>query len=150
MKLTSPAFLNNEFIPVRYSAYGLNLNPPLEIEGVPENVKSLVLILDDPDVPRNLREDGIWDHWIVFNIPPWTISVQEGKEPRGVHGKGTGGNLKYHGPRPPSGTHRYFFKLYALDSFLNLGEGVSKKEVEEAMQNHIIAKCELMGRYSKE
>ena len=90
-----------------------------------------------------------WVHWLVFNIPPTTTEIQEGKEPAGVHGKGTSNNLNYHGPCPPDAEHRYYFKLYALDTMLNLPEGVTKKQVEEAMRGHVLAQTELMGRYER-
>jgi len=147
MKITSSNFENK--IPSKYTCDGEDTNPQLSFTGVPENAKTLVLIMDDPDVPKHLREDGMWDHWIVFNIPPETSGINEGQEPPGTHGKGTSGNLKYHGPCPPDREHRYFFKLYALDSSLDLPEGSSKKEVEEAMQNHIIEKTELVGLYER-
>ena len=103
----------------------------------------------DTDVPKILREDGLLDHWIVFNIPPDTTVIAQGSEPIGIHGQGTSGNTDYHGPCPPDGEHRYFFKLYALDTKLGLTKGVSKKEVEEAMVGHVLAKAELIGRYSR-
>lgn len=123
MQLTSTAFTNNEAIPSKYTCDGEDVNPPLTIAGMPEGTQSLVLIMDDPDVPVSVREDGVWDHWVVFNIPPDTTEISEGREPRGVHGKGTSGNLKYHGPCPPDCEHRYFFKLYALDVELDLPGG---------------------------
>jgi hypothetical protein len=100
--------------------------------------------MDDPDAPA-----GIWDHWIVFNMAPALTQIEEGVEPAGVHGLGTSGNLKYHGPCPPSGEHRYFFKLYALDGMLDLGEGASKQEVERAMEGHVIDQVELVGKYRR-
>jgi Raf kinase inhibitor-like YbhB/YbcL family protein len=105
--------------------------------------------MDDPDVPKHLRADGMWDHWIVFNISPGIHTLQEGEEPSGTHGVGTGGNLKYQGPCPPDREHRYFFKLYALDIELDLPEKATKQQVEEAMEGHIIEKVELMGRYNR-
>lgn len=150
MKLTSSEFEHNASIPKKHTCEGQDVSPPLEIEGVPEGTKSLILIMDDPDVPRYLREDGMWDHWIKFNIPPTITSIVEGEEPEGVAGKGTSGNLKYHGPCPPDREHRYFFKLYALDAKLDLAEGASKKEVEEAMTNHILDETILIGLYKME
>jgi len=114
---------------------------------IPKEVKSLVLIIDDPDSVKPAGK--VWDHWIVFNIPPSTTIIPEGKEPQGVHGKGTGGNLKYHGPCPPDAEHRYYFKLYALDTQLSLPEGSTKLEVEKSMERHIIEKTELIGRYDR-
>ena len=104
--------------------------------------------MDDPDavVPAG----KVWDHWMVWNIPPITREIPEGKEPKGVHGKGTSNNLQYKGPCPPDRVHRYFFKLYALNTGLSLPEGSTKAEVEAAMKGRIIARAELMGRYERE
>ncbi|MDP2703631.1 MAG: YbhB/YbcL family Raf kinase inhibitor-like protein [bacterium] len=149
MKLTSSAFLHNGKIPAEYTCDGEDISPSLAISGVPEGAKSLVLIMDDPDVPKNLRADGMWVHWVVFNIPPDVKEIAEGQEPQGTHGKGTSGNLQYKGPCPPDREHRYFFKLYALDAELDLKEGVTKAEVEQAMENHILDKTELVGLYER-
>lgn len=149
MELTSPAFSHDSVIPARYTCDGDNVNPPLVIGGVPEQAVSLVLIMDDPDVPKHLRADGMWDHWVVFNIAPQTREIAENSEPAGVQGLGTGGNLKYSGPCPPDREHRYFFKLYALDCQLDLAEGASKAEVEQNMAGHVLAQAELMGRYDR-
>lgn len=149
MKLTSPVFQHEGNIPQKYTCDGANINPPLVISDVPPNTKSLVLILDDPDVPVHIRSDQMWDHWIVFNIPAQTREIAEGKEPQGIHGLGTGNNTKYYGPCPPDREHRYFFKLYALDSLLTLPERSTKKQVEQAMQGHVIEKTELMGVYGR-
>jgi hypothetical protein len=105
--------------------------------------------MEDPDVPKNLRPDGMWDHWIVFNIPPDTREIPEGQEPRGTPGSGTKGNLDYFGPCPPDREHRYFFKLFALDRMLDLKEKAKKSELEKAMEGHILEKAELMGRYER-
>jgi len=107
------------------------------------------LIMDDPDVPKHLRADGMWDHWVVFNIPPSLRNIRGGEEPEGTHGIGTGGKVNYYGPWPPDREHRYFFKLYALDRRLDLPEKATKAQVERAMEGHIIAKAELMGRYER-
>ena len=149
MNLSSPVFEHGGKIPPKYTCNGENINPPLVISGVPSGAKSLVLIMEDPDVPRNLRADGMWDHWIVFNIPPDTSKIPEGKEPQGIHGQGTGGNLDYMGPCPPDREHRYFFKLFALDGKLDLAKGAGKKEVEKAMEGHVLEKVELMGLYEQ-
>jgi len=145
MKITSPAFEHNKEIPSEYTCDGSDTSPELNIEDVPQNAKNLVLINDDPDAPV-----GTWDHWIIFNIPPSTTKIEKGKEPAGVGGKNSWGKTGYGGPCPPSGTHRYFFKLYALDTELDLQEGSSKKEIESAMQDHIIEKTELIGTYKKQ
>lgn len=149
MQLTSPVFAHEALIPARYTCDGENVNPPLVIAGMPEQAVSLVLIMDDPDVPKHLRPDGMWDHWVVFDIPPQTREIAENTEPEGVHGLGTGNNLEYYGPCPPDREHRYFFRLYALDCKLNLPQGVGKAEVEQAMSGHILAEAQLMGRYNR-
>jgi len=144
MKLTSSAFQNNGAIPTEYTCDGADLSPPLTINDIPKNAKSLALISDDPDAPV-----GTWDHWVVFNIPPSTLQIPKGTEPQGVAGKNSWGKTGYGGPCPPSGTHRYFFKLYALDTTLSLPQGANKKQIEAAMQGHIIEKAELMGSYKR-
>jgi len=149
MKLTSPAFNEGGKIPSKYTCEGENKNPELHISGVPIGAKSLVLIMDDPDVPAFVRKDQMFDHWVVFNIPPSTIKIAEGVEPRGTPGKNTAGGLHYFGPCPPDREHRYFFKLYALDCELTLYKGASKKEVENAINGHILAQTQLMGKYEK-
>jgi len=144
LKLTSPAFEDNGNIPSKYTCQGEDINPALNIEGTPENAESLVLIMDDPDAPG-----GTWDHWIVFNIPK-VSSIGENSVPDGaVQGKNSWGNNNYGGPCPPSGTHRYMFKLYALDTKLELDENSGKNDVENAMQGHILAETRLVGLYSK-
>ncbi len=144
MKLTNPAFAHNGNIPSEFTCDGSDLSPPLSISDVPANAKSLVLISDDPDAPV-----GTWDHWVVFNIPSTTKKIQKGEEPSGTPGKNSWGRTGYGGPCPPSGTHRYFFKLYALDTLLNLPLSSTKKQIEAAMQNHILAKAELIGLYKR-
>ena len=152
MKLTSPAFAYNELIPSTYTCDGDNINPPLVISDVPMNAKSLAIIVEDPDIPdaakKNFNVD-IWAHWVVFNINPSISEIKQDTQPQGVAGKNSGGRNSYQGPCPPSGTHRYFFKLYALDATLNIPEGSTKKQVESAMQNHILAKSELIGLYKR-
>jgi len=110
------------------------------------------LIMDDPDVPKSIREDGMWDHWIVFNIAIKgleTLKIEEEEEPDGICGKGTAGNLKYYPPCPPDTEHRYVFKAYTLSDELSLPEGSIKKEVEKAMEGKIIDKAELVGLYER-
>ncbi|MBW1990211.1 MAG: YbhB/YbcL family Raf kinase inhibitor-like protein [Deltaproteobacteria bacterium] len=148
MKLTSPAFGHKERIPEKYTCHGENISPPLKIADVPPGAKALVLIMEDPDVPRTLREDGMWDHWILFNMPPELTDIAEGEEPPGHHGAGTAGNTDYYGPCPPDAEHRYFFKLFALDSKLNLPERASKRDVMEAMSGHVMDSAELIGLYA--
>lgn len=151
MKLSSPAFGHNSNIPSKYTCDGKNINPPLTITNVPPSTKSLVLIMDDPDIPLFVKEKfniQIWDHWIVFNIAPTTTEIKEDSLP-GIAGKSTNGMNSYGGPCPPDGEHRYFFKLYALDTMLNLKAGATQREVEIAMSGHILERAELVGRYKK-
>ncbi|MEX2033171.1 MAG: YbhB/YbcL family Raf kinase inhibitor-like protein [Candidatus Colwellbacteria bacterium] len=151
MKLESSVFEHEGMIPPKYTCDGENINPPLKISEVPEDAKSLVLIMDDPDVPKNLRPDGMWDHWLVWNISPGTTEIKEGIGPDGVVGKNTRGTFGYRGPCPPDREHRYFFKLYALRTMLDLSpETTTKKDLEAAMQNHILSQTELMGRYNRQ
>lgn len=149
MQLTSPAFAQGEKIPSKYTCEGQNISPELRISGVPSQAKALVLIMDDPDVPAFVRKEKMWDHWVVYNIPPSTTVIPENSQPQGIPGKNTGGDLNYMGPCPPDREHRYFFKLYALDQPLPLSSGASKSDVEKAMVGHIIAETQLMGRYEK-
>jgi Raf kinase inhibitor-like YbhB/YbcL family protein len=150
MRLTSSAFPDKGIIPSCYTCEGANISPPLEIASVPEQTKSLVLIMDDPDVPAHVRSEKIWDHWIIFNMLPNIRHIPEMTGPAsGTFGKTTFGHTRYGGPCPPDREHRYFFKLYALDILLPLKEGATKKEIEKAMQGHILAETQLMGRYEK-
>ncbi len=152
MKLTSSAFNHNGKIPSKYTCDGQNINLPLTIIDVPVNAKSLVLLMDDPDIPdiakKNFNVD-VWDHWMMFNIPPTLRTIKEGENPPGILGKNTRGNNAYGGPCPPDREHRYFFKLYALDTMPDLPEGATKADVGRAMEGCILAKAELMGRYEK-
>lgn len=142
MKITSPAFKEGGKIPSKYTCDDANINPELHFEQVPENAKSLVLIMEDPDAPV-----GLWVHWVVFNIPSTTKIVPENSEPQGTPGKGTNKRTGYMGPCPPDKEHRYFFKLYALDTNLNLPAGSTKDQVENAMKGHVLAQAQLMGKY---
>jgi Raf kinase inhibitor-like YbhB/YbcL family protein len=143
MKLESQAFAEGATIPVKYTCDGEDTSPDLNWSNDPVGTMSFVLIMDDPDAPG-----GTWDHWIVFNIPPTTKSVQEGQEPQGTKGKNSWGNLGYGSPCPPSGTHRYFFTIYALDlDTLSLAEGATKSAVEASMVGHILDQASLMGTY---
>ncbi|HLD05953.1 MAG TPA: YbhB/YbcL family Raf kinase inhibitor-like protein [Candidatus Nanoarchaeia archaeon] len=149
MRLSSPAFAHGGKIPGRHTCDGQNISPPLDISDVPHGTKSLVLLMDDPDVPKHIRADGMWDHWIVFNMPPDIKRIPEGMSPEGERGENTSSGLGYTGPCPPDREHRYFFRLYALDCMLELEEGVSKAEVQAALQGHVLAAAELMGRYQR-
>jgi Raf kinase inhibitor-like YbhB/YbcL family protein len=142
MKLTSPEFEHNSMIPSQFTCDGQDVNPTLNIEDIPEETKSLVLIVDDPDAPM-----GTWVHWVVFNIPV-TSQIQKDSVP-GRQGINDFRKKNYGGPCPPSGTHRYFFKLYALDIELDLEESIRKEDVEEAMEGHILAQTELIGLYKR-
>lgn len=152
MKLTSPAFAYNEQIPSIYTCDGSNINPLLVISDVPSNAKSLALIMTDPDIPQAAKKNfnvDIWTHWVVFNINPVAQSIPEATTSIGTLGKNTRGNVSYGGPCPPDKEHRYFFKLYALDTTLPLKAGASRVDVEKAMDGHIIEQTELMGRYKR-
>ena len=149
MELTSSAFENEGSIPIKHTCDGQNISPPLRISAVPSKARSLVLIMDDPDVPKNIRKDGMFDHWVVFNIPPDTREIPEGQEPEGIPGKGTSGKTGYYGPCPPDREHRYFFKLYALDTILDIPANSDKRTVEQAMTDRVIDRAFLMGVYER-
>jgi Raf kinase inhibitor-like YbhB/YbcL family protein len=149
MKITSPAFGDHQMIPDKYTCDDADLIPPLTFEDVPADAKTLALIMDDPDVPAHLRADRNWDHWVVWNIPPDTRSIAEGKPPRGVQGMNSWGRNDWGGPCPPDKQHRYFFKLFALDTTLDLPAAAGKPALLAAMQGHIIAKAELVGVYDR-
>ena len=143
--LTSSAFADGQAIPEKYGCQGENINPPLEFKEVPESAKSLALIVDDPDAPA-----GDWVHWLVWNIKPQTTGIDAASVPAGAtKGKNDFGNNNYGGPCPPSGTHRYQFKLYALDAELNLPPATDKAALLKAMDSHILAQAQLTGAYSR-
>ncbi|MBN1455718.1 MAG: YbhB/YbcL family Raf kinase inhibitor-like protein [Methanomicrobia archaeon] len=142
MKLSSPVFESERSIPNKYSCYGANINPPLRISDIPAGTKTLALILEDLDAPR-----GTFVHWLVYNIPV-DNRIEEGSVP-GTQGVNNFRKRAYGGPCPPSGTHRYVFKLYALNTVLALGEGADRKRLEAAMEGHIVDTAELMGLYQK-
>ena len=144
MRISSPAFAEGQPIPKKYTCDGANSSPPLKFDGIPASAKSLALVMDDPDAPG-----GTFDHWIVWNIPPNTTSVAEGAAPQGVGGRTGFGKDTYGGPCPPGGEHRYFFKLYALDTTLSLAPSSKKSELEKAMAKHVVEKAEMMGRYKR-
>ena len=144
MKITTTAFKPGDAIPARYSRLGGDHSPSLKISDVPANAKSIALIMDDPDAPR-----GLFTHWIVLNLDRNTGEIPEDNIPgRTTIGRNDFGTLGYGGPKPPSGTHRYFFHLYALDARLDLSYGTTRPEVDRAMKGHVIEEAELMGRYS--
>jgi Raf kinase inhibitor-like YbhB/YbcL family protein len=145
MKITSSAFQEGGMIPEKFSKNGQNVNPALRIEGAPAEAKSLVLIVDDPDAPV-----GLFTHWLVWNIDPKTTEIAEKSVPKGaVEGTNDYPGHGYDGPQPPSGTHRYYFKIFALDNKLDLPSGAKRKELDKAISGHVIAQGECMGRYSK-
>lgn len=145
LSITSPAFSHQGMIPSKYTCDGADVNPPLNFSGIPERSKSLALIVDDPDAPM-----GTWVHWVVWNIGAGTQEVPEKSVPQGAL-QGTNDFRKpgYGGPCPPSGTHRYYFKLYALDTSLPLQPGVTKAQLEQAMKGRILAQAELVGLYRR-
>jgi len=143
MLVKSPEFENNKLIPAKYTCDGADVNPLLTIEGVPDETKSLALVVDDPDAPM-----GTFDHWIVWNIPPDTREIEENTIP-GTEGISSYRKHAYGGPCPPYGTHRYFFKVYALDIELDLKTNSTKKDVEKAMKGHILAEGALVGLYRR-
>jgi Raf kinase inhibitor-like YbhB/YbcL family protein len=140
--ISSPDFKHEDYIPMKYTCEGTNINPPVDIKEIPKETVSLVLIMEDPDAPG-----GIFDHWVVWNIHP-TEAIKENSLP-GITAKNSRGEYSYTGPCPPSGTHRYFFKVYALDTMLDLDDDADKKMVEQALQNHVLAYGEMMGLYKK-
>lgn len=150
MRLKSTAFPNDGLIPAKYTCDGTDISPPLSWDNPPSGTQSLALIVDDPDAPT-----GIFVHWVLYDIPFQIRQLSEGAAPQrtllngGVQGKNDFGNLGYGGPCPPSGTHRYFFKLYALDRELGLESGATKKQLEAAMDGHVLTAAEVIGRYSR-
>jgi Raf kinase inhibitor-like YbhB/YbcL family protein len=143
LSIKSPAFENGKLIPKKYTCDGQDINPPLIIEGIPKDAKTLVLAVDDPDAAS-----GTFDHWIIWNVPASASIISENTVP-GVEGMNSARQKGYMGPCPPSSTHRYFFKVYALDNELNLNVDSKKKDVEKAMNGHILAKGELIGLYRR-
>jgi hypothetical protein len=150
MKLSSPAFADGAVIPMRYTCTGDDVSPPLAWSDTPAGAKSVALIVDDPDAPV-----GTWVHWVAFNLPVTAGGLPEGiKDAKQLPSGGTQGTnswrrIGYGGPCPPSGTHRYFFKLYALDTTLSLGNNATAKDLQAAMKGHILAESQLMGRFKR-
>jgi Raf kinase inhibitor-like YbhB/YbcL family protein len=151
MKIASSAFKEGERIPSKYTCDGQDVSPPLEWNPAPAGTASFSLICDDPDAPGRT-----WVHWVVYDIPPHMNNLPENVRPEGEMGSGIrqGKNdwqkLGYGGPCPPSGTHRYYFKLYALDTELNLKPGATKEQLLQAMKGHILAEAQLMGKYQRQ
>ena len=150
-ELTSTAFAPGEPIPQKYTCDGEDISPPLQWSDPPQGTQSFALIADDPDAPV-----GTWVHWVLFNLPAQARSLPEAVPSDAEladgsrHGKNGWGRLDYGGPCPPRGTHRYVFKLYALDTTLDLKAGANKKQVLQAMEGHILTQAELMGVYSRQ
>ncbi|HAR63642.1 MAG: YbhB/YbcL family Raf kinase inhibitor-like protein [Candidatus Margulisiibacteriota bacterium] len=150
INLKSPAFKNEEMIPKQYTCYDKNVSPPLEWSGVPASAKSIAIITEDPDAPR-----GVWTHWVVYNLPadikglPEEVPTQDTLKNGAEQGINDSKNIGYGGPCPPSGVHRYYFKIYALDEKLPLKSGSTKGDVVKAMKGHILAEGQLMGKYKK-
>ncbi len=152
LSITSPAFGQGEGIPARYTCEGSDVSPPLHFSGVPEGAQSLALIVDDPDAPDPAAPRMVWVHWVLYNLPPDTTGLEEAVRslpPGTLEGRNDWRRTGYGGPCPPIGRHRYFFKLYALDTVLpDLGEP-TKAELEAAMAGHVLEQAELMGTYQK-
>lgn len=145
MKLTSPDFVAFDPLPRRVTCDGRGVSPALEISDVPEGAQSLVLIVDDPDAPR-----GTFVHWVLFNIDPMTTAIPQGKVPEGAkEGANSTGKHGYVPPCPPSGTHRYFFKLYALNTALDLPEFITAEQLMERVAKHVVESTELVGVYTR-
>jgi Raf kinase inhibitor-like YbhB/YbcL family protein len=145
MNLISPDFSEGAHIPERFTCDGDDVSPTLRIDGVPEGTKSLLLIVDDPDAPR-----GTFTHWLIWNLPPDVTEISAEPIPsKGVPGTNDFGTNEYGGPCPPSGVHRYYFKVYALDTTLELSAKSKRKAVNAAMEGHIVEEASLMGRYER-
>lgn len=150
LKVISAAFKEGEPIPRPYTCHGVNVSPPLEWSGVPKSARTIAIIADDPDAPA-----GTWVHWVLYNLPSDNIGfvenlpATENLKAGGFQGKNDFGRIGYAGPCPPSGTHRYLFKVYALDAELPLEAGATKADVEKAMQGHVVLQGQLMGTYGR-
>lgn len=148
INVTSVAFKEGQPIPRQYTCDGINISPPLEWSGVPKTAKTIAIIADDPDAPA-----GTWVHWLLYNLPAENIGfvenlpMTENLKAGGFQGKNDFGKIGYGGPCPPSGSHRYFFKVYALDAELPLKAGATKAEVEKAIEGHVVSQGQLMGVY---
>jgi Raf kinase inhibitor-like YbhB/YbcL family protein len=143
--ITSPAFAHMGPIPARYTCDGDDVSPPLQLANIPAGAVSLTIFCEDPDAPN-----GVWDHWVRFNIPPEQFEIAENTYPGEGSGKTTGTSLGWQGPCPPTGEHRYIFRAYALSERLNLPDGATKAEVERAMDGKILAKASLIGTYRRQ
>lgn len=150
-QITSPAFSEGEPIPAQYSGFGKNVSPPLRWSDPPAGTKSFVLIMDDPDAPK-----GTWVHWVLYHIPAYERAMQEAMPSKPIlgdgsrQGKNSSQRLGYNGPQPPSGSHHYTFKLYAVNIMPDLAAGASKEQVMSAIKGHVLAEAKLVGTYSRE
>lgn len=150
MEITSSAFKDGDSIPSKYTCDNLDISPPLKWSKEPEDTKTFALICDDPDAPG-----GTWVHWVVYNIPGTMYEFEEDIAKNGLfqnnalQGKNDFGNNNYGGPCPPGGTHRYYFKIYALDATLGAQPGITKRELLKLMDGHILDQGQLMGRYKR-
>ena len=147
MKLTSEAFEEGQSIPQKYTGEGANVSPPLSWSDAPEGTQEFALICDDPDAPR----EEPWVHWVLWDIPADTTSLHEASAGGGTEGANSSGGTGYTGPMPPPGhgTHHYHFKLYALDTDIQLNAGATKKDLLQTIQDHVLAKTELVGTYER-
>jgi Raf kinase inhibitor-like YbhB/YbcL family protein len=154
MSITSPTFDHNESIPSKFTCSGNDISPPLRWSGVPSQAKSLVLIVDDPDAPDPTAPKMTWVHWVLYNLPPFCDGLAEAIAPSALpegtlEGTNDWKRTGYGGPCPPIGRHRYFFKLYALDTVLTDLKHPSKGQLEKAMQDHVLELAQLIGTFEK-
>lgn len=151
-KIYSASFEEGASIPTKYTCDAESpVSPPLSIRNLPEGTKSMALIMDDPDIPESVKQARgieVFDHWVVYNIPREIVEIEEGKAP-GTEGNNSAGSVGYRGPCPPDREHRYFFKLYALDTTLNFIKAPTRKELEDAISPHVLASSKLMGLYER-
>jgi Raf kinase inhibitor-like YbhB/YbcL family protein len=154
LSITSPRFSHGGEIPAEYTCEGRDVSPPLLWFGAPEGTKSLALIVDDPDAPDPAAPRTTWVHWVLYNLPPAAGGLPEGATRQDLptatrEGQNDWKRTGYGGPCPPIGQHRYFFKLYALDTMLPERDGLTKAELERTMDGHVLARAELVGKYQK-
>jgi Raf kinase inhibitor-like YbhB/YbcL family protein len=142
-EINIPAFANKGIIPTEYTCDGIGLSPEIQWSGAPEKTRSFVFVCDDPDAPA-----GVWDHWVITNIPTHVTGIAKGKKPQGIEGINSWGKMGWGGPCPPDKEHRYLFRIYALDMLLE-DKPMTKKEAEIAMRGHVLAQAEWMGRYNR-
>lgn len=154
LTITSPAFFHKREIPAEFTCDGLDVSPPLEWTGVPDKTKSLALIVEDPDAPDPAAPKMVWVHWIIYNLPPTATSFEQAVAPHDLppgtlHGKNNWKQTSYGGPCPPIGRHRYFFRLFAVDTLLPDLNEPTKEQLEMAMADHILEQAELIGTYQR-